>query len=124
MRGEATGRQTGMALLAAAALVLTVVLPELAQPVEWTAVLETWESCLAGGPLWWLLRTALALANGVLKNGREERAMEERLSKRRSWKRSQREENRNGDEMEKRVRIEGESFSLIFVFVMGIVLLA
>lgn len=49
--------------------------------------------------------------------------MEERLSKEEILERSQR-ENRNGDEMEKRVRIEGESFSLIFVFVMGIVLLA
>ena len=43
--------------------------------------------------------------------------MEERLSKEEILERSQR-ENR------KRVRIEGESFSLIFVFVMGIVLLA
>ena len=49
--------------------------------------------------------------------------MEERLSKEEILERSQR-ENRNGDEMERRVRIEGESFSLIFVFVMGIVLLA
>ena len=65
MRGEATGRQTGMALLAAAALVLTVVLPGLAQPVEWTAVLETWEALPWGGPLWWLLRTALALAGRI-----------------------------------------------------------
>lgn len=48
--------------------------------------------------------------------------VEERLSKEEILERSQR-ENRNGDEMEKRVRIEGESFSLLFVFLMGIVLL-
>ncbi len=49
--------------------------------------------------------------------------MEERLSKEEILARSQR-ENRSGDELEKRVRVEGESFSLIFVFLMGIVLLA
>ena len=38
-------------------------------------------------------------------------------------KRSQR-ENQKGDEMERSVRIQGESSSLIFVFLMGIVLLA
>lgn len=65
MRGEATGRQTGVALLAAAALVLTVVLSGLAPPMDWTAVLETWEVLPWGGPLWWMLRAALALAGGV-----------------------------------------------------------
>ena len=49
--------------------------------------------------------------------------MEKPLSKEEILSRSQR-ENRNGDEMERTVRIEGESFSLIFVFLMGIVLLA
>lgn len=49
--------------------------------------------------------------------------MEERLSKEEILSRSQR-ENRMGDEMERTVRIQGESFSLIFVFLMGIVLLA
>ena len=48
--------------------------------------------------------------------------MDEQLSREEILSRSQR-ENRNGDEMEKRIRIEGESFSLIFVFLMGIVLL-
>ena len=35
-----------------------------------------------------------------------------------------RRENRGGDERERTVRIQGESFSLIFVFLMGLVLLA
>lgn len=35
-----------------------------------------------------------------------------------------RRENRGGDEGERTVRIQGESFSLIFVFLMGLVLLA
>ena len=34
-----------------------------------------------------------------------------------------RRENRMGDEREKAVRIEGESFSLIFIFLMGLILL-
>ena len=34
-----------------------------------------------------------------------------------------RRENRRGDERERSVRIEGESFSLLFVFLMGLVLL-
>ena len=34
-----------------------------------------------------------------------------------------RRENRNGDERERTIRIEGESFSLLFVFLMGLVLL-
>ena len=49
--------------------------------------------------------------------------MEKPLSKEEILSRSQR-ENRMGDEMEKTVRVQGESFSLIFVFLMGIVLLA
>lgn len=49
--------------------------------------------------------------------------MEEHLSREEILSRSQR-ENRMGDEMERTVRIQGESFSLIFVFLMGIVLLA
>lgn len=48
--------------------------------------------------------------------------MEEHLSKEEILSRSKR-ENWKGDEMERTVRIEGESFSLIFVFLMGIVLL-
>ena len=48
--------------------------------------------------------------------------MEEHLRKEEILSRSRR-ENRNGDEREKTVRIQGESFSLIFVFVLGIVLL-
>lgn len=34
-----------------------------------------------------------------------------------------RRENRNGDERERTIRIEGESFSLLFVFLVGMVLL-
>ena len=49
--------------------------------------------------------------------------MEKPLSKDEILSRSQR-ENKNGDEMERTVRIQGESFSLIFVFLLGIVLLA
>lgn len=49
--------------------------------------------------------------------------MEEKLSREEILSRSQR-ENRNGDEMERTVRVQGESFSLIFVFLLGIVLLA
>ena len=49
--------------------------------------------------------------------------MEENLSREEILARSQR-ENRNGDEMERTVRIQGESFSLIFVFLTGIALLA
>ena len=48
--------------------------------------------------------------------------MEEKLSREEILSRSQR-ENRNGDEMERTVRVQGESFSLIFVFLLGIVLL-
>lgn len=48
--------------------------------------------------------------------------MEELLSKEEILARSQ-QENKNGDEMEKTVRIQGESFSLLFVFLIGIVLL-
>ena len=33
-------------------------------------------------------------------------------------------ENRNGDERERTIRIQGESFSLIFILLMGIVLIA
>ena len=49
--------------------------------------------------------------------------MSEHLSKEEILKRSKR-ENQNGDEMERTVRVQGESFSLIFVFLMGIMLLA
>ena len=48
--------------------------------------------------------------------------MEEKLRREEILSRSQR-ENRNGDEMERTVRVQGESFSLIFVFLLGIVLL-
>ena len=47
--------------------------------------------------------------------------MEELLSKEEILARSQ-QENKNGDEMEKTVRIQGESFSLIFVFAVGLAL--
>ena len=49
--------------------------------------------------------------------------MEKPLSKEEILARSQ-QENKNGDETEKTVRIQGESFSLLFVLLMGIVLLA
>lgn len=35
-----------------------------------------------------------------------------------------RRENRNGDERERTIRIEGESFSLLFALLMGLILLA
>ena len=49
--------------------------------------------------------------------------MEEQLSRGGILARSQRED-RKGDGMERTVPMEGESFSLIFIFLMGIVLLA
>ena len=48
--------------------------------------------------------------------------MEEKLSREEILEKSRR-ENRRGDERERSVRIEGESFSLLFVFLMGLVLL-
>ena len=44
--------------------------------------------------------------------------MQENLSREEILERSQR-ENRNGDEREKAIQIQGESFSLIFIFLLG-----
>lgn len=48
--------------------------------------------------------------------------MEQNLSREEILSRS-RQENRKGDERERTIRIEGESFSLLFVLLMGLVLL-
>ena len=48
--------------------------------------------------------------------------MEEKLSREEILEKSRR-ENRNGDERERTIRMEGESFSLLFVFLMGLILL-
>lgn len=64
MRGQAAGR-SGRALLAAGVLALVPVLAGGAPPADWATVWETWEALPWGGPLWWLLRAALALASGV-----------------------------------------------------------
>ena len=48
--------------------------------------------------------------------------MEEKLSREEILEKS-RQENRKGDERERTIRVEGESFSLLFVFLMGLVLL-
>lgn len=49
--------------------------------------------------------------------------MKETLTREEILERSKR-ENRNGDERERTVRVQGESFSLIFVFLMGLALIA
>ena len=49
--------------------------------------------------------------------------MEEKLSREEILEKSRR-ENRNGDERERTIRIEGESFSLLMALLMGLVLLA
>ena len=49
--------------------------------------------------------------------------MEENLSREEILARS-RQENQRGDEWERTIRIEGESFSLLFVFLMGLLLIA
>lgn len=49
--------------------------------------------------------------------------MEENLSREEILARS-RQENQRGDERERTIRIEGESFSLLFVFLMGLLLIA
>ena len=48
--------------------------------------------------------------------------MEEKLSREEILEKSRR-ENRNGDERERTIRIEGESFSLLFALLMGLILL-
>ena len=48
--------------------------------------------------------------------------MEEKLSREEILEKS-RQENRKGDERERTIRVEGESFSLLFVFLMGLILL-
>ena len=48
--------------------------------------------------------------------------MKETLTREEILERSKR-ENRNGDERERTVRVQGESFSLIFVFLMGLALI-
>ena len=49
--------------------------------------------------------------------------MKETLTREEILERSKR-ENRNGDERERTVRVQGESFSLIFVFLIGLALIA
>lgn len=48
--------------------------------------------------------------------------MEENLSREEILEKS-RQENRKGDERERTIRMEGESFSLLFVLLMGLILL-
>ena len=48
--------------------------------------------------------------------------MEENLSREEILEKSQ-QENRKGDERERAIRMEGESFSLLFVLLMGLILL-
>ena len=48
--------------------------------------------------------------------------MEEKLSREEILSRS-RQENRKGDERERTIRVEGESFSLLFALLMGLILL-
>ena len=48
--------------------------------------------------------------------------MEEKLSREEILEKS-RQENRKGDERERTIRVEGESFSLLFALLMGLVLL-
>ena len=48
--------------------------------------------------------------------------MEEKLSREEILEKS-RQENRKGDERERTIRVEGESFSLIFALLMGLILL-
>lgn len=62
MRARRTGRRMllGAAILAAAARVMWAV-----PAADWAAVMEKLAVLSWGGPLWWLLRAALALAGGV-----------------------------------------------------------
>ena len=48
--------------------------------------------------------------------------MEEKLSREEILEKS-RQENRKGDERERTIRVEGESFSLLFALLMGLILL-
>ena len=48
--------------------------------------------------------------------------MEEKLSREEILEKS-RQENRRGDERERTIRVEGESFSLLFALLMGLILL-
>ncbi|MBM6911487.1 DUF6442 family protein [Oscillibacter valericigenes] len=48
--------------------------------------------------------------------------MEEKLSREEILEKS-RQENRKGDERERTIRVEGESFSLLFTLLMGLILL-
>ena len=48
--------------------------------------------------------------------------MEEKLSREETLEKS-RQENRKGDERERTIRVEGESFSLLFTLLMGLILL-
>ena len=50
---------------AAAAGALALAGLDLLPPADWPAALEDWAALPWGGPLWWLLRAALALAGDV-----------------------------------------------------------
>lgn len=62
MRARRTDRRMlpGAAILAAAAWVMCA-----APAADWAAVMEKLAVLPWGGPLWWLLRAALALAGGA-----------------------------------------------------------
>ena len=63
MRARYTGRRMlpgATAILAAAAWVMCA-----APAADWTVVMEELAVLPWGGPLWWLLRAALALAGGA-----------------------------------------------------------
>ncbi len=60
-------RRTGRRMLPGAAAILAVAVPALsaAPAADWAAVMEELAVLPWGGPLWWLLRAARALAGGV-----------------------------------------------------------
>ena len=61
VRGQAAWARRALT----AAGVLALVLLGTAPPTDWSAALEAWRAMPWGGPLWWLLRTAMALAVDV-----------------------------------------------------------
>lgn len=64
MNGQAAGRD-GRIFLTAGVLALALTLSAAVPAADWTAVWKTWAALPWGGPLWWLLRAALALAGGI-----------------------------------------------------------
>ena len=122
MSSQAAARQVRTILLGTAFLAMVLALLGATVPADWDAVVERMEvlpgAVLCGGCSgqpwpWW---------PAFFEKIREEPTIEEPLSKEEILARSQ-QENKNGDETEKTVRIQGESFSLLFVFLIGIVLL-